>query len=218
MLKSNVSVIDLSHTIKEGMPVFPGDPAPEFHGNSFIEKDNYRDTSISMTTHTGTHLDCPGHIFQNGKTINDYHVNRFYGKGCLVNCTEINTGSSIKKNLLKGYEHQINDADFVLLYTGWSRLWEKPEYFKNFPVLDIDSAQYLLQFDLKGIGVDTPSVDSVESSNLKIHTVFLSNNIIIIENLANLVYLIDKSFYFCCFPLKIEGGDGSPVRATAILQ
>ena len=100
------------------MPVFPGDPLPEFHRNSSIEKDNYRDTIISITTHTGTHIDSPGHILPAGRNVNEYKAEQFYGKGCLVDCLEIKAGSFIKKDLLQKFESQIKTSSFILLLTA----------------------------------------------------------------------------------------------------
>ena len=211
------AIIDLSHTFMPGMPVFPGDRPPDFYINSTVEDNGYKETLLSMSAHTGTHLDTPCHILQNGKTITDMEITRFYGKGCLIDCSELKPGEVIKTALLRKYESLIKVADFVLLYTGISNLWGMPEYFKVFPVLDDRAARYLLQFNLKGIGMDTPSADPVKSSNLEIHNILLTGNLVIIETLTNLDSLTDKNFYFCCFPLKIDGGDGSPVRAIAIL-
>jgi kynurenine formamidase len=70
---------------------------------------------------------------------------------------------------------------------------------------------------LKGTGVDAPSFDPVDSVKLSVHKALLSKGIVLIENLTNLDALPDKGFIFCCFPLKIKGGDGSPVRAVGIV-
>ncbi len=210
-------VIDLSHTLLPGMPVFPGDAFPDFRAVSSVEKNGHKETLVSMTTHTGTHLDTPAHVIHKGKTISDLETERFFGKGYMLDCSDIKAGKNIDAELLQKHVSSIRKADFVLFFTGWSRYWGKSEYFSNFPVLSNNAAEYLSQYNLKGIGMDTPSVDPVDDDNLKIHHILLQQNIIIIENLTNLVALAGEDFYFCCFPLKIENGDGSPVRATAIL-
>ena len=216
-MKKITTVIDLSHTLMPGMPVFPGDEFPDFSINSTIEENGYKETMLSMSAHTGTHLDAPCHVLQNGKTITDLEMNRFYGIGCVINCTDLKADETIEVALLRKHESRIKKADFVLLYTGISSLWRMPEYFEKFPVLNNQAASYLLQFNLKGIGMDTPSVDPVASVELEIHHLLLDGDLIIIENLTNLISLPDKNFYFCCFPLKIDGSDGSPVRAFAII-
>jgi arylformamidase len=65
--------------------------------------------------------------------------------------------------------------------------------------------------------MDAISADGAESVTFPIHTILLERDIVIIENLTNLRALPDNEFVFCCFPLKIEKADGSPVRAVALV-
>ena len=108
-------------------------------------------------------------------------------------------------------------AYFLLIHTGWSQYWGSEEYFRKFPVLNVDAARYLTSFPLKGIGSDTISFDPVDSGDLPVHHILLSKGLILIENLVNLKSLPKHNFAFSCFPLKIRNGDGSPVRAVGII-
>jgi kynurenine formamidase len=105
-----------------------------------------------------------------------------------------------------------------LLSTGWSRYWGDKKYFSDYPVLTIEAAQWLNRFDLKGLGVDTISVDKADSKEFPIHKVFFQNDTILVENLANLETLTCRQFFFSCFPLSFDKADGSPVRAVAFIQ
>jgi kynurenine formamidase len=116
------------------------------------------------------------------------------------------------------YEKRFAEADFVLFFTGWSRFWGSKAYYCNYPLPDADAAGYLTRFNLKGAGTDTISFDPPDSRDYAVHKILLSSGISLIENLTNLDALPGNGFLFCCFPLKIKDGDGSPVRAVGIVM
>jgi arylformamidase len=211
-------VIDLSHTLETGMPVYPGTEMPQIEQVTSVAKHGYTETRLNMLTHIGTHIDCPAHLIEKGFTVDNVASGRFYGPGMVIDCRLGKSGKIIRRSFLHQFENRLLEADFVLFCTGWSQLWNTPKYNENYPMLDEDGAAYLATLNLKGAGFDTPSPDPVGSKELPIHHVLLGNNIFLIENLTNLGLLVDKSFQFACFPLKIKNGDGSPVRAVAILD
>lgn len=211
-------LIDLTHTLEAGMPVYPGSEEPEVSRTAKIIKDGFRETRINMLNHTGTHVDCPAHLLEKGLSVDKLPVDRFYGPAFIIDCRMGKSGKVIRKAFLLQYEQKLRQADFALFCTGWSQLWGIPQYFENYPVLDETAAAYLAGFTLKGVGFDTPSADQVDTIELPNHKILLDANLILIENLANLVLLIDKSFIFSCLPLKIKDGDGSPVRAVAMVE
>ena len=106
-------------------------------------------------------------------------------------------------------------AEFILLQTGWSRHWGRKSYFSGYPVLSPEAAEWLSGFGFKGFGMDTMSVDPMDSERLPVHRAFLERETILIENLTNLAAVPCSPFLFSCFPLKLEEADGSPVRAVA---
>ncbi len=209
-----MTAIDLSHRITQGMPVYPGTLPPTIEATTTIERDGFAEKRISMFTHTGTHMDAPAHILPGAETLDHFAVDRFLGKGTVIN---VSGGQpSIGLNDLLPHEGRIRRSAFMLLYTGWARFWGSQAYFGGFPVLTEEAARWLCEFQLKGIGVDALSIDPVDAPELRIHTIVLSRGMVIIENLVNLESLIGQDFQLCCLPLKIADADGSPVRAIAI--
>ena len=97
-------------------------------------------------------------------------------------------------------------------------MWGTENYFDLFPVVSEDLIGTLAETKIKGIGLDTISLDSTDAHDLPNHKKLLGSDKIIIENLANLQRLMGKRFLFSCFPLKILNGDGSPVRAVGIID
>jgi len=209
-------VFDLTHSIREGMPVYPGTEPPQFLNASTVEEDGFAEKRITLSSHTGTHMDVPAHMIQGGATLDQLAVDRFCGKAFVVDVRSVNS-RTIGRATFEAHKDLVSKVDFVLLRSGWSDLWEDEGYFKGYPVLTSKAAEWLGGFDLKGIGVDMISVDEEGSAEFPIHHILLGQSIIIIENLTNLSALPPAIFDFWCLPLKIEGGDGAPVRAVAVV-
>lgn len=212
------NIIDLSHTLENGMPVYPGSGIPKFERVADVDTKGYAETRLDMLTHTGTHIDFPAHLIEKGLTVERLSPDRFFGPGVVIDCRMGKSGKIIRKSFLHQFESRLLEADFALFCTGWSQLWNTPHYNEDFPLLDEESATYLTTLNLKGTGFDAPSADPVGSTDLPVHHILLGSNMFLIENLTNLGLLVDKTFHFACFPLKIKNGDGSPVRAVGIVD
>ena len=212
-----MKIIDLTHTIKPGMPVYPGTEPPVFETPASIETDGFLEKKITLFSHTGTHVDAPAHLFPEGVTLNQLPVTHFAGPGFVVDVSKI-TGSRITVDHLRPYQKKFESQAFILLYSGWENNWGREAYFYDFPVMDEAAAEWITQFGLKGLGLDMISVDAIDSHDLPVHRILLKNNFIIIENLKNLSTLRRHDFLFCCFPLKIYQADGAPTRSAAILS
>jgi len=210
-------IIDLSHTLSSSISVYPGSEHPVIKNTALLEQKGYREKDLAVSTHHGTHIDLPCHLLSEGLHTGNAPPERFYGKGMVMDFRSFDPGVIIHVDILQHRKAEISNISFLLLLTGMDRYWKTPAYTGKYPVLGKEAAEYLAQFHLKGIGIDTLSVDPVGDPELPVHKTLLSANIIIIENLTGLEKLLGKEFIFCCFPLKIEEGDGSPVRACAIM-
>ena len=209
-----MKITDLSHIINNDITVFNEAEKPEITISSTHEKDGYAQKKLSMYSHNSTHVDAPFHIIPGTATLDRLSPEKFYGNAVVADCRNI--GKEINVGDLEKYADKLKEADFIILNTGWYKKWNTPEYKFDFPALTEDAAEWLLQFNLKGIGLDTISIDPFESTDLPVHKIILGNNMIIIENLTNLDTLLDVEFIFSCFPLRIEDADGSPTRAVGI--
>src|SRR5579862_6529975 len=132
-------IVDLSHVINPNTTMFPGTEKPVFQR---LEIEGYPEVKITMYTHTGTHIDAPIHILKDAKCLDDFSIDKFVGKGVVINCKGL-TGKSITVDHLKKYEHKIKDAEFILLNSGWSSRWYSDEYFEDFPTLTAEAAEWL---------------------------------------------------------------------------
>lgn len=213
-----MKVIDLTHTIKEGMPVFPGTEPPKLNPASTFEKDGFRETLITMYSHTGTHMDAPAHVREEGITLDKFNAEKFVGKAIVVDCSDLSEGDTIDMSYINKYKNIIDNAEFVLFKTGWDKYWNTEKYYGNFPVINEDVIDYLINSNKKGIGLDVISVEAIESEDLPMHHKILKNNLVIVENLCNLDKIDTDLFTFCALPLKFINSDGASTRAIAILD
>ncbi len=212
-----MEIIDLTHPIAEGMPVYTGTEPPVLKSECTIEGIGFAEKKITMFSHTGTHMDAPAHLIKNAKTLDKFPVSQFYGKAFMLDLRNI-LGSIVELRDLEPYEETIREVEFVLIYTGWSRYWGNKKYFADYPVMSLDAARWLADFKLKGIGFDTISADKIDTVEYDVHKSFLGTSTVIIENLTNLDLLPCTYFTFSCFPLSFEDADGSPVRAVGIVS
>jgi kynurenine formamidase len=214
--KENIMrVIDLTHVLHSGMPVFPGTPRVRIHPANTIEEHGFEERLVSMSTHTGTHMDNPSHVLKGRDGLDTVPPDRFMGPACLL---DVGGQTSIAKEDLVPLQASLERADFLILRTGWQDKWATAAYFSGFPVLTREAARYLVRFGLKGVGVDAISMDRMEDEELPVHHTLLGHNILIIENLTNVGELPREGFCFIALPLRILHGDGSPVRALAIVN
>jgi len=208
-------IIDLTHSISADTPVYPGTEPPLILTGCSIDEAGFLEKKITMYSHTGTHMDAPAHLIKESKYLDQFPVDHFYGKAFVLHRGN-KQGRRIELDELLPHADYLARADFVLLHTGWDKYWGDEKYFSAYPVLSGEAAIFLATFPLKGLGVDTISVDAIEAKQFPIHMELLNKNIIIIENLTNLEKISGNQCTFSCFPLKIVEADGSPVRAVAM--
>ena len=211
-----MKVIDLTHVIESNMPAYPGTEPPALEPANTYEKDGFKETKVSMYTHTGTHIDPPAHLFQGRTTLDAFPPEQFIGKALVIDCTSLNEGESITADHLSRYGEKADMADFLLFRLGWDERWGTDAYYGDYPCIDDSEIEYILAGDFKGIGFDVIGLDPIADEDLTRHKkLFKEKDIINIENLCNLGSCGTELFWFSCFPLKITDCDGSPARAVA---
>eukprot|EP00831_Metopus_contortus_P021116 TRINITY_DN19404_c0_g2_i1.p1 TRINITY_DN19404_c0_g2~~TRINITY_DN19404_c0_g2_i1.p1 ORF type:complete len:286 (+),score=40.27 TRINITY_DN19404_c0_g2_i1:109-966(+) len=206
--------IDLSHPIHTGMPVYPGDFSPDVRRTRFIRRDKFAEMQLTITSHTGTHVDTAGHLFEDAPGLDGLGPDNFTGWGAVADLA--NRPKPIIEQADLAFLSDTEVPDFVLIRTGWDRHWQTGRYYQDYPILSETAARYLGGLELKGLGLDTPSPDVVDTLELPAHRILFDHGMVIVENLTNLGELPPKDFLFCCLPLKIKDGEASPVRAVGI--
>lgn len=212
-------VVDLTHTISENMPVYPGTDQPVLAPANTYERNGFKETRLTMFSHTGTHMDPPAHVIEGGATLDSFPVDHFVGTAVVVDCRDLGFGGRATLEHVARCPHA-DKADFLLFDFGWSAYWGMPEYFGDYPCIGEDVVDYILGTGKRGVGLDTIGLDPIADEALSLHHRLLScDTAVIMENLANLDCLIDKGlFTLCALPLRIEDADGSPLRAVALID
>ena len=207
---SSPILIDLTHTFTAAMPVFPEDTSPEFTRTATLEKEGYVQYRIKTGMHVGTHLDAPMHMVEGGKGVAELPIDRFFGRGTLLDARGASTIDLPLFDQLKGVTPEI-----LLILTGLAKKFGTPEYFESYPVLTEPFAERVVEMGIKMIGLDSPSPDRAP---YPVHRILLKNEVLILENLKNLEVLVGPgSFELIALPPKFAT-DGAPVRVVARSQ
>ena len=210
--------IDLTLTISQNIPSFPGSPKPHFIPWSKIKTEGYNLELLFLSSHTGTHLDAPFHFFEKGSKIHQISPSRFISNAILIKIPKGSRQLITKTDIInfeKKYEI-IKDNSTVIFSTGWQKNLEKKSFFKNNPGLSSSASKYLISKNINLVGIDSPSIDIGTDGRFSVHHIFSKNNVLIVENLCNLEKISDIHFKLIVLPLKLKDATGSPVRALAI--
>lgn len=214
-----MKVIDLTQKISEEMPVFPGTEPAKLEIVNTYETDGFRETLFHISSHTGTHMDAPYHLFAERTKLDELAAAQFVGTALVIDCRDVAAGEEIGMERIRAVGALAEKAEFLLFCTGWDRYWGTETYFGAYPVISKEICQYLLDSGKKGVGFDTIGIDPVAEMELPRHHQLLSQrDMVIIENLTHLEKVGQELFLLAALPLHYQDADGAPVRAVAVLK
>ncbi len=217
-----IRLIDLSHTIENGLITYKGLPAPvicdylsrEDSKKYYSEGTSFQIGKIEMVSNTGTYIDCPYHRYEKGNDLNDTPLEHFAElKGILLR-VPYQSGLEINANFFKNQDLK---GKAVLIQTGWDRHWNTDNYYNNHPFLTEDAALYLEKQGVRLVGIDSHNIDDTRGNSRPVHSILLGSGILIVEHLCNLSAIPDEDFIFSAIPPKFKGVGTFPVRAIARL-
>ena len=214
-----MKIFDISIPISPAMVVWPGDPLVALTKLSAIENgENVNLSQISMSVHTGTHIDAPRHFLKDGKTIEQIPIEKLVGKVLVMEFNDqikvidqqalethpkVNALSTCKKALFKttnSLQLEMTQGEFSEDYVG----------------IDKSGALFLAKLDLDLIGIDYLSIANFNETE-EPHQILLRNKVILLEGID--LKEVHPGFYdIYCLPLPIVGSDGAPARTILIEQ
>jgi len=216
MREVGLKIYDITLTIKPSMPVWPGDPKVVLERVSKIEEGaNANVSRITMSVHTGTHMDAPVHFLPGGKSIETLPLDLLIGPAQVVQLPDdidtINAGVLENAAIAKGVER-------LLIKTRNSAYWKKPDdaFQTGFLGVEADGAAYLVKRGVKLVGIDYLSIAPYKKSR-PTHEALLKVEMVILEG-VNLSEVPAGFYQLICLPLKLSGSDGSPSRAVLIAE
>jgi kynurenine formamidase len=205
-------IVDLSLTLHPGMR------GVDFQVRTSMAENGYNTTFLHLYSHAGTHLDAPHHFVDGGTTMEALVLEKCVGPARIIDLTFIQPHELIGVEHLTPYADKIGPGARLLFKTGWSAYADTPDYRDRLPRISLPLAEWLAGRQIALLGVEPPSVADVNDKKelTAVHQALLRAGIIIVEGLANLDALRRDQVTFIALPLKLAGGDGSPVRAIAI--
>lgn len=207
-------IVDLTHKLSDGTLSYPGDPPVEFKQHGRLEEIGYNITQVSFGVHAGTHLDVPCHCIGDGCTVECVDLARCIGPAHLVRLPDKGPGSSITVEDLQADADWIVSGSRILLRTGWSKHFGTEQFYRDFPAIEAETAEWLAERGVILLGVEQPSVHPTD--HLRVHRILLSSGVILVESMANLDRIEMNDFRIVVLPMNLDVVDGSPVRAVAI--
>jgi arylformamidase len=206
-------IIDISRTLWSGTAVWPGDTLYSLDRTQAIEEgQSVNLTTLTLSAHTGTHIDAPYHFNTEGTTIDQLDLHPYWGQAQVV--TVDRAGGPITPADLAGYDLAL--APRLLIRSPVSDL-EQTFFPDEFIYPAPELADSLGDLGIVLLGTDGPSMDHQHSKSLDGHHALKRRGIAILEWL-DLSLAADGLYELVALPLKIEGGDGSPVRAVLRAQ
>ena len=215
-----MKIIDLTLTVSDKIPTFPGSPQPSFIPWENVKEDGYNLELLFLSTHTGTHMDAPYHFLEKGAKIHEISLKKLVSEAILIKSKKKSGGSITKIDIQKFEKKHGKIASFssVIFYTGWQRNLQKKYYFEKNPGLSVSAAKYLASKKINLVGIDSPSIDLGKDSKFSVHQIFAKKGMLIVENLANLEKIKSSKLHLVVLPLKLKNATGSPVRAIAFVE
>jgi arylformamidase len=205
-------IIDITTPISPFTPVFPGDPKPAIERLFSLENEGFAVSRLILGSHTGTHVDASSHVLEMGLPIDKLELENMMGTAIVLDFSSLKGVLTVDvlEKALKSADISYN-VSIILLKTASSSKIQKSEGLDPL-YLDESSALWIVENKFKAVGIDSFSVDNLDSETLPAHRILLSGNVSIVECLE--LSSVDPGIYFfICLPLKIEGCDGAPARA-----
>lgn len=216
-----MELIDLSHTIFDGLITYKGLPAPvicdflsrEESKGLYEEGTSFQIGRIDMIANTATYMDCPFHRYATGRDLSEIHLQEIANlPGMVIHVegeTIIDVNFFRQKNIV---------GKAVLVHTGWSQFWNTEKYFEGHPYLTENAALYLKENGAALVGIDSHNIDDTATNRRPVHSILLGADIFIVEHMTNLDLLPDEEFLFSSVPPKVKGMGTFPVRAFATVN
>ncbi len=212
-------LVDLSHTISDGLVTYKGLPAPiicdylsrEASRDLYADGVEFHIGRIDMVANTGTYLDSPFHRYADGIDVAGLRLEAVADVPAVtVRAPDV----SIGETAFDGIDVR---GKAVLVHTGWDRNWGSDEYFERHPHLTEGAAQWLVERGASLVGIDSHNIDDTSDMRRPVHSILLGAGTLIVEHMTGLGALPAADFRFFAVPVKVRGFGTFPVRAFALI-
>ena len=221
---SDQQLIDLSHTVEDGMITYKGLPGPVISDHLTRERSRglyapgteFHIGKIEMVANTGTYLDSPFHRYPDGSDLSELDLSSLANLDALV----------VRKSPSNDRAITVDDvADMtvqgmaVLFHTGWDNHWRTETYWNGLhPFVTTEAARYLAENKAALVGIDSYNIDDTTDTSRPAHSILLKAGIPVVEHLCDLRAVPDDGFKFFAVPVKVKAFGTFPVRAFAVVN
>jgi kynurenine formamidase len=215
---SEGNLIDLSHTVEQGMITYKGLPAPiicdylsrEASRARYAPGTEFQIGKIEMVANTGTYLDSPFHRYPEGDDLSQLKLESLANLDCVVVRV-----TDRRDRAIDGLPFDLATVrdKAVLFHTGWDAHWRTDQYFENHPHLTGELAEQLVAAGVSLVGIDSFNIDSIDDGTRPVHSALLGAGIPIVEHMRGLDAVPDHGARFFAVPVKVKGMGSFPVRA-----
>ena len=221
--RSEAGLVDLSHTIHDGLITYKGLPAPiicdylsrEESRKRYAPGTEFQIGKIEMVANTGTYIDCPFHRYADGKDLSQVHLPAFTDLDGILVRVDYHRDLAVTPSVFDGLDVS---GKAVLVHTGWAERWATDAYFEPNPFLTGEAAILLRDRGALLVGIDSLNIDDTRGGERPVHSTLLRAEILIVEHLCNLESVPQAGFTFNAIPPKFQGVGTFPVRAFARLR
>lgn len=179
-----------------------------------FNRDGVRETSIHISSHTGTHVDAPSHFIKEGKAIDELSLDRLIGDCTVLDMTTC--AERITRDCLMVHDNKIVEGSIILLRTTNSDISPTDKFSPHFVYLEVSGALYLAEKKIKAVGIDYLGIEHSQPGH-PTHETLMHSDIAIIEGLR-LGHVQSGNYLFFCLPLYTIGLEAAPARAILIKQ
>ena len=202
---------DVSVVLRDGMVHWPGDPPVSIKRIADMSVGDHATVShLSMTAHTGTHMDAPLHFLADGPGLDEMDASATIGPARVI---EVHDPASIRAEELESYD--VRAGERLLFKTrNSSYVWTEESFVEDFVYISTDAARHLAERGVLAVGVDYLSVGGFGRDDIgETHRLLLAGGVWIIEGLD--LRSVEAGHYeLVCLPLRVERSDGAPARAV----
>ncbi len=208
-----MKIIDLSVPIRQEMPYYPGDPAPQITRLKAHERgDEWQTTHLSFSAHLGTHIDAPRHRVRGGATVDQLDLQTLLGPAYVVDLTDVASEIHAADLQARAIPPRVKR---LILKTRNATLWQRDAFQTDFVALSASGAEWLVARDIRLVAMDYLSADLFTSPDFRAHDALLQNGVVIVEGVMS--GEIEEGWYtLICLPLRVRDADGAPARAVLI--
>jgi arylformamidase len=216
-----VKFIDLSQPVYDGSPNCPVHPPVRSEVLRDHPASGWRVELLTLSNHTGSHVDAPLHKVAGGASLDDIPLDRFAGPARIADLRGIGPSAPITVELLKARLPADLRGQIVLLATGWGdRRAKTDEWLWRSPYLDPDGAAWLVERQVRGVGIDHYSIGGMtDPVNPRTHTILLEADVWIVEELRfpPEAFAVPQPFTFMSLPVNLKGHTGAFCRPVIVL-